>query len=44
MSFQCGKSKLILERSGKVSIEGSEFNFNATGPVKINGSVVDIIE
>jgi len=38
----CGSGKLIIESSGKVTIKGTEFDFTSTGPVKINGSVVDI--
>jgi type VI secretion system secreted protein VgrG len=38
----CGKGKIIVEKSGKITIKGTEFEFTASGPVKINGSVIDL--
>lgn len=40
--IQCGASSITLEAGGKVTIKGTEFEFAASGPVKINGSIVDI--
>ena len=37
-----GASKLVMESGGKVTIEGTEFLFSATGNVKINGAVIDL--
>jgi type VI secretion system secreted protein VgrG len=37
-----GASKLVMEAGGKVTIEGCEFLFSASGNVKINGSVIDL--
>lgn len=37
-----GASKLVMEAGGKVTIEGTEFLFSASGNVKINGSVIDL--
>ncbi|BAP57586.1 hypothetical protein THII_3289 [Thioploca ingrica] len=38
----CGKGKITVEKSGKVTIEGTEFLFTASGDVKINGKVIDL--
>ncbi len=38
----CGEGKIVIEKSGKIEIVGKELNLSATGPVKINGKVVDI--
>jgi len=38
----CGKGKIIVEKSGKITIKGTEFEFTASGSVKINGSVIDL--
>lgn len=37
-----GASKLVMEAGGKVTIEGTEFLFSASGNVKINGSIIDL--
>ncbi|MFB9240978.1 type VI secretion system Vgr family protein [Massilia antarctica] len=37
-----GKSSLIMKADGAVTITGSKFNFEATGPVQITGKDVDI--
>jgi len=42
IEITCGAGKIVIEKSGKVTIEGTEFDFSSSGPVKINGSVVDI--
>ena len=42
VEIKCGASKLRLESSGKVTIEGTEFLFAASGSVKINGSIIDL--
>lgn len=41
-TIEVGSASITLESGGKVTIKGSEFLFEASGPVKINGSVVDI--
>ncbi len=38
----CGASRLVMESGGKVTIEGTEFLFSASGQVKINGAVIDL--
>ena len=38
----CGASKITVESNGKITIQGKEFEFTASGPVKINGSVIDL--
>ena len=40
--IKVGKSELILREDGTVILLGSNFNFTASGPVQINGSVVDL--
>lgn len=37
-----GASKLVMEAGGKVTIEGTEFLFSATGNVKVNGAIIDL--
>lgn len=37
-----GKSQLILDKDGNVTLLGTKFNFNASGPVQINGKVIDL--
>ena len=38
----CGASRIVMEAGGKVTIEGTEFLFTASGGVKINGSTIDL--
>jgi type VI secretion system secreted protein VgrG len=38
----CGSSRLTMESGGKVTIEGSEFLFSATGNVKVKGAIIDL--
>lgn len=38
----CGSSRLTMDSGGKVTIEGTEFLFSASGNVKINGLVIDL--
>ncbi|MDO5612450.1 MAG: hypothetical protein Q4G14_04295, partial [Paracoccus sp. (in: a-proteobacteria)] len=40
--IECGASKFIMRNDGSVIILGTNFNFTASGPVQINGSVVDL--
>ncbi len=40
--IEVGKSKFIMRKDGTVIILGTNFNFTASGPVQINGSVVDL--
>jgi len=39
---ECGEGKITIEKNGKITIEGTELEFKASGPVHINGKVVDI--
>lgn len=41
-SITCGKSKITMDKEGNVSINGSKFDFEASGPVQITGDPVDI--
>ncbi|WFS03145.1 type VI secretion system tip protein TssI/VgrG [Rhizobium tumorigenes] len=40
--IECGASKFIMRKDGTVIILGTHFNFTASGPTQINGSVVDL--
>lgn len=40
--LNCGKSKLVLDSEGNVTIIGTTFNFSASGHVQINGKVIDL--
>ena len=42
ISLICGGASITLHSGGKIEIEGSEILMSASGPVKINGKVVDI--
>ncbi|QPF71788.1 type VI secretion system tip protein VgrG [Roseateles sp. DAIF2] len=40
--FVVGKASLTMTKDGKVTIVGSEFLFDASGPVQINGKDIDL--
>ena len=40
--IEVGRSRLVMRQDGTVIITGTNFNFTASGPVQINGSVVDL--
>lgn len=42
LSITVGKATLVMKSDGTVLINGSNFDFSATGPVQINGKDVDI--
>ncbi|MCW2255253.1 type VI secretion system secreted protein VgrG [Providencia alcalifaciens] len=42
IELRCGKSVLRMDSAGHVTINGHEFNFEATGPVQITGKDVDL--
>ncbi|MFJ4156875.1 type VI secretion system Vgr family protein [Pseudomonas sp. NPDC089752] len=42
LSITVGKASLIMKSDGTVLINGSNFDFSATGPVQINGKDVDL--
>ena len=42
LSITVGKSTLVMKADGTVLINGSNFDFSATGPVQINGKDVDL--
>ena len=42
IELKVGKSVLRMDKSGKVTIQGTEFVFEATGPVQITGKDVDL--
>ena len=42
LSITVGKSTLVMKADGTVLINGSNFDFSATGPVQINGNDVDL--
>ena len=41
-TIEVGSASITLESGGKITIKGTELEFSASGPVKINGSIVDI--
>ncbi len=38
----CGKSRLTMDASGKITLAGSEIAITSTGPVAVNGAVIDL--
>ncbi|MEX9871596.1 type VI secretion system Vgr family protein [Providencia huaxiensis] len=42
IELRCGASVLRMDSGGHVTINGTEFKFNASGPVQITGKDVDI--
>jgi len=42
IELKCGASVLRMDSSGKVTISGTEFLFDASGPVQINGKDIDL--
>ena len=38
----CGASKITMDSGGKVTIEGTEFAFKASGAVKVVGAIIDL--
>jgi type VI secretion system secreted protein VgrG len=42
IELRCGKSVLRMDKEGKVTIQGTEFLFDSSGPVQINGKDIDL--
>ena len=42
IELKCGASKLCMDAGGVITIEGTAILMTASGPVKINGSVIDL--
>lgn len=42
IEITCGAAKLMLEKSGKVTIKGTEFVFESSGPVAVTGTEVSV--
>ena len=40
--IEVGKSRLVMDKDGNVTLTGTKFNFTASGPVQINGKVIDL--
>ncbi|MDM0008062.1 hypothetical protein QTI51_23760 [Variovorax sp. J22G73] len=38
----CGKSSLVMTSQGVVTINGSSFDFSASGPVQVSGKDIDL--
>jgi type VI secretion system secreted protein VgrG len=38
----CGQSKLVLEESGKITLEGTEFSFKSSGRVAVAGKKITV--
>ncbi|CDG19895.1 VgrG [Xenorhabdus poinarii G6] len=42
IELQCGASTLRMDSSGKITLIGTEFKFEASGPVQITGKDIDL--
>ncbi|WP_175494978.1 type VI secretion system tip protein VgrG [Xenorhabdus mauleonii] len=42
IELKCGASTLRMDSSGKITIKGTEFKFEASGPVQITGKDIDL--
>ncbi|MDX7989337.1 VgrG, partial [Xenorhabdus sp. 12] len=42
IELTCGASTLRMDSSGKITIQGTEFKFEASGPVQITGKDIDL--
>ncbi len=42
LELRCGASRLVMEKDGKVTIEGTEFHFGASGEIWVAGSLIDL--
>lgn len=42
LEIEVGKAKITVTKDGKVKIEGVELDFSVSGPVQINGSIIDL--
>jgi type VI secretion system secreted protein VgrG len=42
IELRCGQSVLRMDSAGKVTITGTEFLFDSSGPVQINGKDIDL--
>ncbi|MBD2786356.1 type VI secretion system tip protein VgrG [Xenorhabdus sp. DI] len=42
IELKCGASVLRMDSSGKITLKGSEFKFEASGPVQITGKDIDL--
>ena len=40
LTIVCGKSRIVLDKSGKVTIQGTQIDFNSTGPVRTRGTAL----
>ncbi len=42
LELRCGSSRLLMEKDGKITIEGTEFHFGASGEVWVAGSIINL--
>ncbi|WP_255987370.1 type VI secretion system Vgr family protein [Chitinolyticbacter albus] len=42
ITLQCGKSLLRMDKAGNITITGTRFEFEASGPVQITGKDIDL--
>lgn len=42
IELKCGKSVIRMDKDGRITIQGSEFLFEASGHVQINGKLIDL--
>lgn len=42
LELRCGASRIVMRQDGKITIEGTEFRFTASGDVWVNGSTINL--
>ncbi len=42
ITIECGKSLIHMDKDGNVTIKGTRFNFESSGPVQITGKDIDL--
>jgi len=40
--IRVGLSQLVMDKAGNITLKGTKFNFVSTGPVNINGKIIDL--
>jgi len=42
LEIVCGESRLVMEKDGRITLEGKEFRINAAGPVRVKGNAMQL--
>ncbi|MCB9596884.1 MAG: type VI secretion system tip protein VgrG [Sandaracinaceae bacterium] len=42
LELRCGESRILMEADGKITVEGTELHFTATGEVFVKGSLIHL--